>query len=106
MPLWTSCWRTGKGKRATPEEAEQFSVLMRLPTVCAEGLQQRSGQDGFYYEPWLDDGRGPSGDFTVIWTKSFDKAEAMHRFKVTDRAVALVRFGHRFGIRTMNHMRM
>lgn len=76
-------------------------VLLRIPTLCAEGLQQRSGQDGVYYEPRLDDGKGPATDFTVIRINGNDKSEALHRLRVTDRAVALARFGHRHGIRTM-----
>eukprot|EP00435_Cladocopium_sp_Y103_P069861 s642_g34.t1 len=102
VDLWARSWHNGKGKRITPEDAEQFSVLLRLPTVCADGLQQRSGQDGIYFEPRQPDGKGPADEFTVVWCNSQTKAEALHRLKVIDRAIALVRFGQRYGIRTLH----
>ena len=101
VDLWSRGWHSNRGKRTPPEDSDQFSVLMRIPAICAEGLQYRSGQDGIYYEPRQDDGKSPAPDFTVIWCHGSDKGEALHRLKVTDRAVALVRYGQKYGIRTM-----
>ena len=101
VDLWNRGWYGSKGKRTSPEEAEQFQVHMRIPNICAEGLQNRSGQDGIYLEPRKEDGKGPAEDFTVIWLPGVEMPEAMHRLKVSDRGVALVRFGSRFGIRVL-----
>eukprot|EP00435_Cladocopium_sp_Y103_P033400 s1865_g8.t1 len=101
VDLWSRGWHSGKGKRSPPEDADQFSVLLRIPSICADGLQQRSGQDGIYFEPRQADGRGPAEEFTVVWINTTDKGEAIHKLKVTDRAIALVRFGNRYGLRTL-----
>jgi FtsZ-binding cell division protein ZapB len=74
---------------------------MRIPCVCTDGLQNRSGQDGIYIEPRRADGRGPAYDFNVIWLPNVEKQDALHRLKVSDRGVALARFGGRYGIRVL-----
>ena len=103
VDLWNRGWYGSKGKRTPPEDAEQFQVHMRIPCICTDGLQNRSGQDGIYLEPRKDDGKGPAEDFSVIWLPGVEKPEAMHRLKVSDRGVALVRFGSMFGIRVLCH---
>ena len=99
VDLWNRGWYGSKAKRTAPEEAEQFQVHMRIPTICSDGLQNRSGQDGIYLEPRKEDGKGPAEDFSVIWLPGVEKPEAMHRLKVSDRGVALVRL---FGIRVLS----
>jgi len=101
VDLWNRGWYGSKGKRVSPEEAEHFQVHMRIPRICTEGLQSRSGQDGIYMEPRREDGKGPADEFTVIWLPGLGKQEALHRLKVSDRGVALARFGNRFGIRVL-----
>jgi hypothetical protein len=101
VDLWNRGWYGQKGKRVSPEEAEQFQVHMRIPCVCTDGLQNRSGQDGIYIEPRRADGRGPADDFNVIWLPNVEKQDALHRLKVSDRGVALARFGGRYGIRVL-----
>ena len=99
VDLWGRGWYSSKGKRVSPQEADQFQVLMRIPLICADGLQQRSGQDGVYVEPRREDGKSAADEYTVIWLHHQDKNEASHRLKVCDGGVALVRFGSRYGIR-------
>lgn len=96
-----SCVVWTKGKRTSPEDAEHFQVHMRIPCVCTDGLQSRSGQDGICLEPRRADGKGPAEEFSVIWLPGLEKQEALHRLKVSDRGVALTRFGNRFGIRVL-----
>ena len=99
VDLWGRGWYSCKGKRVTPQEADQFQVLMRIPLICADGLQQRSGQDGVYVEPRREDGKSAADEYMVIWLNNQDKNEASHRLKVCDGGVALARFGFRYGIR-------
>ena len=102
VDLWGRGWFSARGKRVPPMEADQFQVLMRIPLLCTEGLQQKGGQDGIYVEPRREDGKGPADEYTVVWLPAGDKNEASHKLKVSDSGVALVRFGHRFGIRVFN----
>ena len=101
VDLWNRGWYGNKGKRTAPEEAENFQVHMRIPCICTDGLQQKSGQDGIYLEPRREDGKSPAEEFSIIWLPGSDKQEAIHKLKVSDRGVALARFGHRYGIRVL-----
>ena len=73
---------------------------MRIPKVCCEGLQQKSGFEGIYLEPRQPDGKGPRDDMAVIWMAGQQKTEVAHMMKIHDRSLALARFGNRWGIRT------
>ena len=46
VDLWNRGWFDTRGKRCSPEDADQFQVLMRIPTVCADGIQAKSGHEG------------------------------------------------------------
>ena len=102
VDLWGRGWFSSRGKRATPLEADQFQVLLRIPLLCTEGLQQKAGQDSIYVEPRREDGKGPADEYAVVWLAGNDKNEAMHKLKVSDNGIALVRFGQRFGIRVFS----
>ncbi len=99
MDVWARSWFTLRGKRATMEEAEVFQAYIRIPQVCALPVQRMSGQEGFYAEPRQTDGKGPDATTTVIWIPNANLPEAQHRFKTLERAVAITRFGLKYGIR-------
>eukprot|EP00438_Fugacium_kawagutii_P023954 Skav232716 [mRNA] locus=scaffold4051:84716:89491:+ [translate_table: standard] len=98
--LWNRSWLSQRGRRTTAEEADQFQVTLRIPVQCADGLQQRSGQDGIYYERRSDDGRKPDESTAIIWIPGTQFQDAMHQVKTHDRSICLVRWNGRYGIRT------
>ena len=100
MDVWARSWYTLRGKRASMEEAEVFQAYIRIPQVCALPVQRLSGQEGFYAEPRQTDGKGPDVTTTVIWIPNATLPDAQHRFKTLERAVAITRFGLKYGIRT------
>ena len=102
VDVWGRGFFTSRGKRVLAAEADQFQVLLRIPCVCAEGIQTRSGQDGIYFEPRQPDGKAPHELMEVVWLPGSTKQEVAHQLKVIDKALALVRFGNRWGLRTMS----
>ena len=99
LDLWSRSWQTLKGKRTTPQEADQFQVLIRVPKICVSLLQGLSGTSGFYAEPRRDDGRGPSDDSMVIWVPNGNLEDAVLKSRTIERVLAICRFGGKYGIR-------
>eukprot|EP00438_Fugacium_kawagutii_P033744 Skav209660 [mRNA] locus=scaffold2126:122984:134587:- [translate_table: standard] len=97
--LWGRSWSTQRGRKIGAEEADQFQVLIRIPVACADGLQQRSGADGVYYEKRSTDGRKPDDSTSIIWLPGANFADAMHQVRTHDRSICLVRWNGRYGIR-------
>eukprot|EP00438_Fugacium_kawagutii_P031198 Skav220793 [mRNA] locus=scaffold150:52383:57152:- [translate_table: standard] len=97
--LWSRSWSTQRGRKSGAEEAEQFQVLIRIPLACADGLQQRSGTDGIYYEKRSMDGRKPDDSTSIIWLPGVTYADAMHQVKTHERSICLARWNGRYGIR-------
>lgn len=77
----------------------QFQVCVRVPTICLKGLHALSGNDGLYVEPRGDDGRSSDSTFAVIWITDHPKGEVLHLLKTTEKAIALARFGQKWGLR-------
>ena len=100
VDVWGRGFFSQKGKRTAPNEADAFQVLVRIPEVCSEGIQQRSGNDGVYFEPREEDGKNPCAAMAVVWMNGVSKDEVAHKMKITDKGLALARFGNRWGIRT------
>ena len=102
VDLWGRGFFTNRGKRVAAQDSDQYQFFVRIPVPCLEGLQQRSGHEGVYIEPRQDDGKLPSTDVAMIWLPGLTKLEASHKLKVTDKGIALARFGNRWGIRTLS----
>ncbi len=99
LDLWSRSWQTLKGKRATPLEADQFQVLIRVPQLCMNVLQSYSGTAGYYAEPRRDDGRGPAEGSMVIWVPNGTLDDAMLKSRTIERVLAICRFGNKYGVR-------
>ena len=99
--LWGRGFFSERGKRVPAQDSDQYQFYVRIPVPCLDGLQQRSGMEGIYFEPRQDDGKMPSTEVAIVWLPGLTKSEAMHKLKITDKGIALARFGNRWGIRTL-----
>lgn len=102
LDLWSRSWQTIRGKKCTPQESDQFQVLLRVPKICVNQLQGMSGSFGLYIEPRRDDGRGPSADSMMIWLQSGTLEDALHRARTVERVLAIGRFGLKYGLRVLH----
>lgn len=99
LDVWARSWLNLRGKKVTPEMAEIFQVLLRVPDTLVRPLQKLSGVSGLYVEPRLASGRGSDSSLTVIWLSNGGLADAQHKLKMAERGLAVARFAHRYGIR-------
>ena len=99
LDIWARSWWTNRGKKASPLEADMFQVLLRVPSILLVPLQRLSGEDGLYVEPRMTEGKGVDNTTAVIWLPQCTLTEAQHKLKVTEKAIAVVRFHQRLGIR-------
>ena len=87
-----------KGKRVNPEEANIFQVLVRVPQSLLGSLQHLSGGGGAYIELRLTEGRGADTNTATVWLQNGTLAEAQHKLRITDQAIAVARFSTKYGI--------
>ena len=99
LDVWSRTWMSLRGKKTAQDDADLFQVFIRVPSVCSLPLQRLSGQDGLYVEPRQTDGRGPDPSTTIIWLPQATFEDAQHKLRTQDRALALSRFGGKYGLR-------
>ena len=93
---WT--WFTKNGKVTPKAKAESFSLMIRVPRSGVQSLLNLSGTDGFYSELRDPDHRGSHPNYAVIWLPD-DYDAARHRLLASDKALHLVRYHGKFGLR-------
>ena len=99
LALWDRQFLNEQMSRTPPAEATSFHLMVRIPATALPMLHGTSGQQGFYVEPRLPDGRTPDPSFAVIWLPQ-TSLEDLRTHKATDgRIVALARLGRRQGLR-------
>ena len=99
MDLWARTWLSLRGRKVSSEEADIFQVLVRVPEQLLIPLQRLSGNGGVYVEPRQTEGRGSDAMTAVVWIPNCTLAEAQHKLRITERALAVARFGSRYGLR-------
>ena len=98
MDLWGRSYTTLEGRRVSDQDAEVFTVFLRVPTVFARATLETIVQ-GIFIEPRSGDHRGPHEDYTVVWIPGIDYEGALHQAKTYAKTVGIARIRHRYGIR-------
>ncbi|CAJ1345248.1 unnamed protein product [Effrenium voratum] len=78
--------------KATPEKAQTWSALLRIPSVAQITLLSSSGSYSLYFDPRESSGRAPCPIYGVVWLPNTPHSDA-------DKAISLIRFNDRYGIR-------
>ena len=87
--VWARAYSRAAGGRAPPPEAELFQAFVRVP--YHPPFQ--------YIEPRSSEGL-PHASWAVVWLPGASFAEASHALRTNAKALALVRLGSRYGLRT------
>ena len=82
-----------------PDQADFWSVLVRVPASATITLQGLSGLSGLYIEPRTTCGRQPDDKFGMVWLGELPLQDISHRLKTTANAVAIGRLRTRYGLR-------
>ena len=99
LDVWARQWNKLAGGKTKPLAAELFQVFVRVPASALPHVF-RTSLEGLYVEPRAADGTGPHCAWAVVWLPGLSQAQAKHALKTTERAIALARLGHKYGIRT------
>ena len=86
-------------KPCPADQAEIYSVCIRIPRCTLEALLAASGTAGAYCEPRTADGKDILPDFTVIWTPKHSLQEMQHLMQTNPAVTGLARLGERRGLR-------
>ena len=98
IDLWGRQWSKLEGGRASPNDAQSFHCLIRVPSSALLHLQQIMVR-GFYTEPRATGGAGPHPGFAVNWLPDADYAKALHTLHTCTKAIAIARLSKRYGVR-------
>ena len=99
LDVWRRQFLRQGFKPCPPDQAEFFSVCLRIPQCLMESLLSSSGAAGAYCEPRTADGKEVLPDYTVVWTPRHSHQEIQHLMQTNPAVSGLVRLGDRRGLR-------
>ena len=93
-------WRDKDGKGVNALKAVAFTLMVRVPKSATTALMNISGCDGLYTELRSSDQNISHPKFAVVWLHG-DHDEARHQLRKVDKALHLVRFHAKYGLRCL-----
>ena len=84
---------------SSPESAQLFNAVLRVPRQLEEAIQGSSGVKGIYFEPRGDTLQEVSTRFSVIWLPRTDLQQAVVLKQSNKAALGICRIGDRYGLR-------
>ncbi len=103
LEVWNRQWMTLAYAFTSPQDAEMYSVTLRLPKQLEEAIQRFSGTNGVFVEPKAIDGRSVSKDFNIIWVPKASLAQAIIYKQTISGILGLARIGAKLGLRCKQH---
>lgn len=100
LDVWDRQTLNKQFQRVKPEEADMFSVVMRVQASCFSRLMESNGKEGLFFEPRTPNGRGPCPNHRVIWLPKQTFHDVMFAKQATQHETCIARSGDRFGLRT------
>ena len=99
LEVWGKQWMKLNFVQSSPEEAQCFTIHVRLPACILKQVQSYSGTGGLFLEPKSLDGKKPSADYFVVWLPraSFEEVQVYKR--TVHGVVGLARMGSKLGLR-------
>eukprot|EP00435_Cladocopium_sp_Y103_P059065 s893_g21.t1 len=100
LDVWDRQFLSKQYQKMKPEEADLFSVVLRLQSASLDQLMQSNSKDGLFFEPRTQSGRQPCPDSRVIWLPKRSFHDVLIAKQSTKQATSIARSGDRFGLRT------
>ena len=101
LDVWDRQFMSKLYQKAKPDQAEVFSVTMRLTTDTAQILALANANGGLYFEPRSTNGRSPCPNCKVVWLPRKSYQETVIAKQQTEVNTALARSGDRYGLRSL-----
>ena len=102
IDVWDLQFLTAKLQKVVPDEADMFSVNLRIRQQVQEEVTKANGNNGTYIEPRTPDGRHPDEAYQVVWLPRKTYGEAQVSQKTSKTPTTLVRQADRYGLRVAN----
>ena len=99
LDVWRRQFLRSGLKPCPAEEADIFTVCIRIPKCILAPLLTHSGMAGAYCEPRTPDGKDILPDYTVVWTPRHSLQEMQHLMRTNPAVTGLARLGDRRGLR-------
>ena len=90
--------RTGF-KPCPANQADIFSVCIRVPISILDAMLAASGTSGVYCEPLSADAKDLLTEYTVVWSAKHTLQELQHLMQTNPAVAGLARMGERKGLR-------
>ena len=100
LDVWDRQFLSKNYQKMKPEEADMFSVVLRLQAESADNLMQFNSKDGLYLEPRTQSGHDPCPTCRVVWLPKKTFHDTMIAKQATEHHTHIARSGDRFGLRT------
>ena len=101
LDVWRRQFLRNGFRPSTPQQAELFSVCIRIPAELMPILLTMSGTNGCYTEPRTAEGKEVLQQYVVVWAPKMPLQDLLH-FKQTNPAViGVARTGERRGLRVL-----
>ena len=98
VDVWRRQWLSLTFRPAKASEAKLYSVSVRVPTELLHSLLALSGTAGIYIEPRSLDGKLPSDEYTVVWSR-LPLQDLNHIKHTRPNVLGLARMQERRGLR-------
>ena len=99
LAVWNRQWLTHAFATVPSEEADFYSITIRVPSELEATVLSLSGSNAVCVEPRELDGRQVSKAYQVIWLPRHTAAQAMVLRQTIAGIIGLARLGQRWGVR-------
>eukprot|EP00438_Fugacium_kawagutii_P011043 Skav217110 [mRNA] locus=scaffold1627:189603:194675:- [translate_table: standard] len=99
LDIWGRDFLSPSFRRVRPQEAEMFVCSCRLRGDLLHKVLHLSGQNGLYFEPRSDDGKGPHEGYLTVWLQKLEFTEACAATAKATRPTSLIRVAKRYGLK-------
>jgi len=99
LDVWRRQFLRNGFKPTTSQQADLFSVCIRIPAELMPILLASSGNNGCYTEPRSEDGKEVLKDFVVVWAPKMPLQDLLHCKQTNPAVIGVARTGDRRGLR-------
>ena len=99
LDVWRRQFLRSGFKPCPANQAEIFSVCIRVPQSILDSMLAASGTSGAYVEPRTADGKELLPEYTVVWSTKHTVQELQHLMQTNPAVNGLARLGDRKGLR-------
>lgn len=101
LDVWDRQYLNKQYQKVRPDQAEIFSVVLRMAADQVPKLMTHNSVEGVYFEPRTQSGRAPSPSHRIVWLPKKTYADTMVAQQATQITTSIARSGDRFGLRVI-----